>query len=105
MYPKDSYIVLLAGCDGTNTWKGSIPINHCYQLYRDSWDDDGGNGGFIIHKDISGTTNGWSCRGRYNGYALKMRYATPEEVEEYKRMEMPFDVTTLQPKEPQYEIY
>lgn len=105
MYPKDSYIVLLAGCDGSNTWKGSMPINHCYQLSRDSHDDDMGNEGFGIFKDMNGRENGWSCRGGYGRYALKMRYATPEEGEEYKRLEIPFDITTLQPKEPQYEVY
>jgi hypothetical protein len=33
------------------------------------------------------------------------RYATPQEIQEYERIGKPYDVTTLIPKDINYEIY
>ena len=104
MYKEGDYIVLLAGCNGKDTWD-SMPINHCYLLKRDSYVNDNGVKGFGVEKDLDGNGNGWSC---YNGYGyrygLKFRYATQNEIDEYKRLGKPFNITKL-PQEPQYEIY
>lgn len=97
VFPKDSYIVLLAGCDGTDTWPESIPINYCYKLSRESYLD---YRGFSIYKDLVGTRgNGWSTTNDYNS-KLQMRFATREEIAEYNRLGKPYDVTAYDEWEP-----
>lgn len=100
MFKKDEYIVLLAGCDGGDTWPRSLPINHCYKLRKNSYED---KRGFHVILDTNGSDlNGWSCAGKYDS-KLKMRYATPQEIAEYERLGKPFDVTEL--KSEIYEIF
>lgn len=105
MYPKDSYIVLLSGCNGEDTWRSSIPINYCYKLDRNSFDDDNGIEGFHVYKDKNGKSNGWNCsRGYGDDYNLKMRCATFQEITEYERLGKPFNINEL-PNSNNYEIY
>jgi len=87
-YPKDSYIVLLAGCNGKDTWQDSIPINYCYKLSRDSYEDARG---FNVHVDKSLRNNGWNGDSKYES-KLKFRKASKEEIEEYERIGKPFNV-------------
>lgn len=95
-FKKDDYVVLLAGCDGTNTWPDQIPINYCYRLSKDSYEDERGFGVYI---SLSEKRNGWSCTlTRYDNCKLKFRLATKEEIAEYNRLAKPFDVTTLKPE-------
>jgi hypothetical protein len=57
--------------------------------------------------DISGSSsNGWSVID-FSGKNKRgeWRYATPQEIQEYERIGKPYDVTTLIPKEINYEIY
>ena len=91
-FKKGECIVLLAGCNGKDTWYDSIPINYCYVLREDSSVST-----FQIEKDINGsTTNGWFTTGyNYDLDKLDLRLATPEEYYEYCRLGKPFDVTTL----------
>jgi len=93
VFPAGSYVVLLAGCTGEDTWgKDGIPVNHCYKLTTDS-----NSNSFYPDTDANeSTTNGWSSV-NYNS-KLKLRAATQEEIAEYKRLSRPFDVTLLKKK-------
>lgn len=78
-FPKGTYVVLLAGCDGGDTWH-SIPINHVYKLREAS-----NSTKLIIEKDVNGSTsNGWSTITLNYESKLVLRKATPEEITAYE---------------------
>lgn len=93
MYKKGSYIVLLSTCNGNPTnWTPAIPINHCYKLKEDSYED---TRGFMVELDMIGSfSNGWSCNIKfdYEFNKTRFRYATRLEREKYDRLNGPFKV-------------
>jgi hypothetical protein len=94
-FKKGDYIVLLHPCALTALW-ASIPINYCYKL-RENFTKFH----FYIEKDLdNSTSNGWGYipRGPEDAIELghlKVRAATLEEINEYNRLNQPFDVNTL----------
>lgn len=94
-FNKGDYIVLLHPCSPTAKW-GSIPTNYCYKLREDF-----SRFHFYVEKDTEDCpSNGWSYMPRGPGDAielghLKVRAATLEEINEYNRLNQPFDVSTL----------
>ena len=96
-FKKGEYVVLLAGCNGGNTWKSNIPINHIYCLREDSHSEY-----FKVDKDINGsTTNGWSSENYGSGSGgskLELRLATEQEIAMFKDNDGPCDVTTYKMK-------
>ena len=95
-FKEGDYVVLLSACSETNSncWAPSIPINHCYQLYKDCH-----KGYFYVKKDMNDNSgNGWSCDTipipkELNN--LEVRKATYEEEHEYKRYDKPFEIKEL----------
>ena len=87
-YPKDSYVVLLAGADGGDTWS-DIPINYVYKLRADA-----NLHTFMIHKDAKGsTTNGWSLNPTSDYKSkLKLREADAYEIALYESQGKPVNV-------------
>lgn len=86
LWKKDSYIVLLSSLNGDIEW-GNLPINYCYQLSRDSYED---HRGFRVYRDVSGRENGWSNSTPYKNNVF--RDATEEEIALYKKLGHPFKV-------------
>lgn len=93
-FKKGDYVVLLAGCDGGDTWPNSIPINHCYQLR-----EDGDIFNFFIELDIKGSkSNSWYLSESSinssddTNKKLKMRAATVDEIMTYQILERPFHI-------------
>jgi len=91
-FPAGAYVVLLASCDGINSWSSSIPINHCYKLRAES-----STFCFAICKDITGSTsNGWQGVNKSTKHnKLKLRLATQLEAHEYQRLDKPFPISNL----------
>lgn len=100
MFKKGDYIVLIdqpINMDGDKIgWDSrSFKQNHIYKQKEDhkylmTELDSGGSG-----------NNGWSC---YDFKYKNWRFATQQEIEHYKFLEGPYDVT-LGNFEPNYEIY
>lgn len=94
-FKKGDYVVLLHPCSPTALW-ASIPTNYCYKLREDFTKFH-----FYIEKDVENSiSNGWGYIPRGPGEAidkghLKVRAATLEEINEYNRLNQPFDVSIL----------
>jgi len=95
-FKEGDYVVLLSACSETapNCWAPSIPINHCYQLFKDCH-----KGYFFVKKDMNNNSgNGWSSDSpipkELNN--LEVRKATYEEEREYKRYDKPFEIKELE---------
>lgn len=87
-FKKGDYVVLLSGCDGTNTWPDSIPINYCYKLRDDSDDLT-----FRVERDKKGNKfNGWYTTLPYDSKLL-LRAAISSEIKLYEEFGKPFSVS------------
>jgi subtilisin-like proprotein convertase family protein len=59
-----------------------------------------------VELDNNQQVNGWSSVDFYGERSFgKWRFATEQEIQEYDRIGKPYDVTTLIPKDINYEIY
>lgn len=86
-FKAGDYIVFY---EGYNEEKDSYPLNYCYKQNMDF--------SCIRSIDIQGRENGWSARPFTSGEGIQKsawRYATPEEILEYKLQGKPFDVREL----------
>jgi hypothetical protein len=83
---EGSYVVLLNSCNKHETWGESIPTYHVYKLRQNA-----NRYNFIIDKDKNGSiTNGWYIMTPNSYYGgLKLKPATPEEIESYNRNDWP----------------
>jgi len=88
IFKKGSYIVLLSTSSGNPyDWDHQLPINYCYKLSRDSYNDCRG---FNVVVDIDGNYgNGWK---HINGKEtkFKMRKAYYSEGKAYEKFGRPF---------------
>lgn len=94
MFKKNDYIVLLRCKYGSSP---SFPLNFCYKQEI--------NGEYItpyLDNNLH-TDNGWSIHPYNKSQKNDWRYATHEEIQEYDRLDKPFDTTLFIP--PLYEIY
>lgn len=84
MFKKGDYIVYLS--------KGTCLLlqNYCYKQSQDE-------NYLRVEKDASGLNNFWPSLGRYEE-SHNWRYATPEEIAEYNRLDKPYDVRTISNK-------
>jgi hypothetical protein len=81
-----TYVVLLASSDGKNLWLDDLPVGYCFLLRENS-----SSNVFKVAKDIKGNChNGWSCDYSFAS-KLKLRLATVNEINEYNRLDRPFD--------------
>jgi hypothetical protein len=100
MFKKGEYIVLIdqpINMDGDKLgWDSkSFKQNHIYKQKED-------HKYLMTELDSDGSyNNGWSC---YDFKYKNWRYATPQEITEYKRLGKPFDVSEI-PNSNNYEIY
>jgi hypothetical protein len=91
-FKKGTYIVFT---EGTNSNFNSFPLFYVFKQRMS---------GTILHscKDLKGSiTNGWAMRPFQSTSDIKSswRYATPEEIAEYDRLDKPFDVRNLNKQE------
>lgn len=92
MFKKDDYIVILGG-----EYSDSFPLLTIFKQRDDS-------SYLRPYLDCKNDKfNGWSVHPYNKSYENDWRYATYEEIQEYDRLEKPFDTTLLIP--PLYEIY
>lgn len=82
MFKKGDYIVLLAGMTNKD-WL----LNYCYKQ------EDSSNY-LRVEKNCNQDRNGWGVH-PFHKRNNDWRYATKEEIDEYNRLDKPFDVTTL----------
>lgn len=93
-FKKGEYVVLISSCTGTNVWNDCLPENYCYKLREDSHSLQ-----FYVELDIlNNKDNGWSCSNGYSDNKLKLRKATEEEINEYNRLNKPYNIITLENK-------
>lgn len=101
MYEKGSYVVLLSTCNGNpEVWANQMPVNACYKLNCDSYED---LRGFEVEMDFKKVPNGWDCYPFNRKYdnKLKFRHATNLEREEYDRRGGPYLIAELKRNLPQ----
>ena len=94
-FKKNEFIV----CLNTPESELSFPRNFIFQQREDCRY-------LRTHKDLAGRENGWSAISYLGDEKYsEWRYATPIEIQEYKRLGHPFDVTTLPCSTSYYEIF
>jgi hypothetical protein len=92
-FKKGDYIVILQKPNGNyDYFKPNF-------IFKQGLDDFG----LYTYNDIKGGTT--NCNDVIFHKKDTWRYATPQEIQEYDRIGKPYDVTTLIPKEINYEIY
>lgn len=86
MFRKDEYIITLK----LDNYQGvCAKENYCFKVQREDYY-------LTMYKDLNGDSNGYSVLTFNKSRKLiDWRYATPEEIEEYGRLNKPYDVTTL----------
>lgn len=92
MFKKDEYIVTLELEDYIDV---CAKENYCFKVERN-------NEYLTMYKDLRDVSNGHSVlMFDKSKKLLDWRYATQEEIEEYERLDKPYDVTTLEFKLPE----
>ena len=102
-YKKGEYVVLLAGCNGNDTWRDEFPIYHVFRLKEDAT-----NIKFYPELDILGNKqNGWKGGnpGIYEKTSkMRIRIATVQEYRAYIKNKGPISIDDLESID-NYQMY